>query len=228
MEGGGLSDRVHGHVLNSFFAELDGVQSRGNVLVIAATNRLDVLDPALVRPGRLGDEKIEIPRPNIAATRSIFARHLKLEVPYAQNGHGGDLAATREELIERAVSHIFAPNTASALATLTFRDGRQRAVHPADLVSGAVIAGICRVAVERACHRERDTDQCGVRLDDLLTAIDDEFRSTARQLTLGNCHNYLSGLPQDMGVVRVEQAQRRIERPYRYVTLSDFAAEAAP
>ncbi len=227
-EGGGLSDRVHDHVLNSFFAELDGLQSRGNVLVIAATNRLDVLDPALVRPGRLGDERIEIPRPNMAAARSIFARHLKADVPYAQNGHGANLAATRDEIIERAVSHIFAPQSAATLATITFRDGRQRPIQPDDLVSGAVIAGVCRAAVERACHRERETGEHGVRLEDVLAALDDEFCSTARQLTPGNCHRYLGGLPQDMGVARVEQAPRRIDRPYRYVMLSDFLSEGPP
>jgi proteasome-associated ATPase len=209
--------RVHDNVLTALIAELDGLIGRGNIIVVAATNRRESLDPALVRPGRLGDLVIEVPRPNRRAARDIFARHLVPELPYARNGHGDDLEATRLEIIETAVSRIFAPNGDAELATITFRDGTRRPVRMPDLINGAMIANIAGEAVERACCREQETGAAGVTFEDVEMAIVTEFENASRVLTPANCRSHLTGLPYDMDVVNVQPVERKVNRPARYL-----------
>jgi proteasome-associated ATPase len=209
--------RVHDNVLTAFLAELDGLEGRGNILVVGATNRREVLDPALLRQGRLGDLMLEVPRPNRRAAADIFGKHLPPDIPYAQNGHGSNAPATRAEFIESAVARVYSPNGDSELATLTFRDGKRQVVRAADLISGAVIAGIARRATERACLREVQTGQEGLRLEDLFLAIRQEFESAASVLSPANCRHHLSGLPQDSDIVKVEPVTRKVARPERYL-----------
>jgi proteasome-associated ATPase len=196
-------------------AELDGLESRGNILVIASTNRRDVLDPGLLRPGRLGDVIIEVPRPNMKAASEIFAKHLPEDVPYAENGCGAGEA--RQFIIDSAVSRIYAPNGDSELAQITFRDGKQRKVKAGDLMNGASIANISRVALERACLRDIEAGSPGLRLEDILHAIADEFEAMAKTLTPANCRNHLQDLPQDIDAVRVEPVRKKVPRSHRYI-----------
>jgi proteasome-associated ATPase len=210
--------RVDDRVLTAFMTELDGLEARGNILVVAATNRRDAIDPALLRPGRLGDLVLEVPRPNLNAARSIFAKHLSEEIPYL--GDAGGPGALRREMIEAAVARIYSPNGEGHLSSLTFRDGKQRAVRASDLISGATIANIARVAVERACLREIETREVGVRWSDLLEATAEELESAARALTPANCHRHLADLPQDVDVVRVERVNRRVSRPHHYLNVA--------
>jgi len=209
--------RVHDNVLTAFIAELDGLVGRGDILVIGATNRREAIDPSLLRPGRLGDLVLEVPRPNRQAARDIFAKHLPADIPYARNGHGEDWAATREEILDATVSTIYSPNGEGELATITFRDGKRRAVRAADLASGAVFANIARSAIERACHREVQTGDGGVAWNDVSSAITEEFTGAARVLCPANCRLHLSGLPQDVDVVSVEPVARKTNRPQRYL-----------
>ncbi len=205
---GGLS-RVDDRVLGAFITELDGLAGRGNIVVVAASNRCSMLDPALLRPGRLGDLILQIPRPKRNAAYEIFSRHLPLAAPYARNGHGADWATTREEILQTALSRLYAPNADNALATLVFRDGKRRAVHAADLISGAMIANIANGALERACYRHVETGEEGLRFEDVARAIDEELDAAARILTPSNCRLHLTDLPQDVDVVSVELAPRR-------------------
>lgn len=209
--------RVDDRVLTAFMAELDGLESRGNVMVVASTNRRDVLDPGLTRPGRLGDAVIHVPPPGRKAARAILGKHLRPSIPYAHNGHGADEAATREEILDAAVARLYAPNGESDLAVMMFRDGRQRTVKARDLVSGAVIAKIALSAVERACLREAGSGEPGVRLDDVVWAMETELTGAARVLTPANCRAYLADLPQDVDVVSVQPVERKVPRPERYV-----------
>ena len=212
--------RVDDRVLTALMAELDGLESRGNILVVGATNRRDALDPALLRPGRMGDIIIEVPRPNRAAAFDIFSKYLREDIPYARDGHGADAAATREVIISAAVSRIYSPNGEADLARLTFRDGKTRTVKPSDLVSGAVITKIAQVAIERACMREVETGEAGVTVGDLLCAVTEELASACSALTPANCRKHLDGLPQDVDVVSVEPLTKKAARPHRFLVLT--------
>lgn len=205
------AQHVAGRVLESFMTELDGLQSRGNILVVAATNRRDALDPALLRPGRLGDLVLEVPRPAMAAGRAILERYFPVAAPYRSAGEGG-----RGDLIDVAISRLYAPNGLGEVAALTFRDGTRRAIHARDLVSGAMLAGIARTAVERACVRELETGEAGIAEHDVLDAIGDAVSTAVAALTPANCHTHLDDLPQDLAVARLDTLLRRQRRPQRF------------
>jgi proteasome-associated ATPase len=196
--------RLDDRILNAFMAELDGFEARGNVLVVAATNRLELLDPALERPGRLGDLIIEVPRPDRKAARDILSKHIGGSVPLADSGD-----SVREGLLDAAASRMFSPNGGGELAVVTFRDGRQRKLTARDLVSGAHIANVARTALERAALREADTGESGLSVEDVLTAIDEEFQKAVRVLSPANCRLYLKGLPDGVDVVRIEPVLER-------------------
>jgi len=210
--------RVDDRVMAAFIAELQGLESRGNILVVSASNRRDAIDPALLRPGRLGDLILEVRRPNMKAAADILGKHLHPDIPYAGNGNGHEAAALRQEAIQSAVARIYSANGESDLATLVFRDGARRVVKAHDLISGAVIANIARAATEQACVRETKTGAAGVRAEDLLSAVADEFECAAGALTPANCRKYLSDLPHDKDVVSVEPVVRKVKRPHQYVT----------
>ena len=216
MSRGRANAHIDDRVQTALMAELDGLTGRGNIIVVAATNRRDAIDPALLRPGRLGDLVLEVPRPNMKAGQDIFSKYLGPDIPYARNGHGDDATAAREEILSAAVSHIYAPNADNEVATIQFRDGKRRVLRAADLVSGAIIANIVNVAVERACMREIETNESGLRVEDIVTALADEFRTAAHALTPANCRLHLSGLPQDMDVVSIEPVARKVKQPLRY------------
>jgi proteasome-associated ATPase len=205
------------NVLMAFCAELDGLEARHDILVVGATNRRDVLDPALARPGRMGDLQLRVPRPNPIAARDILSKHLPANIPYARNGHGDDFAATREEILDTVVSRIFAPNADNALATITFRDGNHKTVRAGDMISGALLANMARIALERACQREVSSGKSGLEVRDLEEALCLEFDSVAKLLTPRNCRHHLDDLPQDMDVVKIEPAAGRGRRAHRYL-----------
>jgi SpoVK/Ycf46/Vps4 family AAA+-type ATPase len=210
---GGAYSRVHDNVLTAFLAELDGLAERGDILVVAATNRPEDLDPALARAGRLGDLRITVPRPNRRAAQAILAKHLPAELHYTVNGSGADSDAARHEIIENATSKMFAANGETELANLTFRDGQRRTIRMPDLINGAVIASIARSAVERACLRKIQTGERGVRWEDVSLEITTHFQREVASLTPSNCRSYLTGLPYDLDVVNVEPIVRRVKRP---------------
>ena len=205
---------IDDRMLNAFMAELNGLEERGNIVILSATNRRDALDPALVRPGRLGDLVLYFPQPNRQASRAILSRHMPADIPYAANGEGP--AAAREALLDLAVGQIFAQNGDTELANLTLRDGKQRLVRAADLVSGAQLEAIAQATIERACVREAEGGPAGVTTADINAAISDFFLVTPRALTPRNARNYLRGLPQDVDVVRVDLVERKVNHPHRY------------
>ncbi|MEE8141582.1 MAG: AAA family ATPase [Planctomycetota bacterium] len=210
--------RVDDRVLLAFAAELDGFHSRGNVLVVAATNRPDALDPALIRAGRLGDRIIQIPRPDRRAALEIFHKHLPEELPYVDNGSGSQDA--RQQVLEAAVSQIYSPNGASGLAVITFADNSRRTITTRDLMSGATIASIAEQARELAGWREAHTGQAGICLADVLTASHRVFTEAARVLSKFNCRQYIPDIPQDVAIASVERISDKVSHPYRFLVTS--------
>jgi len=211
---GESTNRIDDRMLNAFMAELNGLEERGNIVILAATNRRDALDPALVRPGRLGDLVLYFPQPNSKAARAILGRHLPADIPYASNGEGP--AAAREALLDQAVAQLFTQNADTELANLTLRDGKRRMVRAADLVSGAQLESIAQSAIERACAREAEGGPGGVSTADMNAAISDFFVVAPRALTPRNARNYLRDLPQDVDVVRVDLVEHKVSHPHRY------------
>jgi proteasome-associated ATPase len=213
----GSLHQVDKSVLTSFMAELDGLVDRGNVFVVAATNRRDALDPALLRNKRLGDLVFEIRRPTMSGARAILDRHFCKSAPYTTEIETADV---RRDIIDTAVSQLYAPNGAGEIAAITFRDGTRRSVLPRDLVSGAMLAGIARGATFRATVREAECGDVGIRRSDVLEAIVDELTSAVSALTPYNCHIHLSGLPQDLAAVRVEPTVHTPQRPHRFLSIA--------
>ncbi len=207
---GGSFTRTDDRILNALMTELDGLESRGNVLVVAATNRRESLDPALLRPGRLGDLELEVPRPAMGAAREIFGKYLPPQLRY---GSGN----VRQAVIDAAVSLIYAPNADNALATLTLRDGKQRVVRAADLMSGASIAKIAGDAAERVALRRIEGGDPAVHVEDLQAAAAGELERLARALTPMSCRSHLTDLPHDVDVVRVDPL-RRAAPAHRYIS----------
>jgi proteasome-associated ATPase len=193
--GSGAPDRI----LATLLSQLDGVQAITNLIVVGATNRADVLDPGLIRPGRLGDIKIRIPAPNRAAAQAILGRYLE-GLPVE-----GDARALAQALLSRLYSER---GEYAELATVTLRDGRKVTVRGRDLVSGAVLENVVRVAAEVAADREARTGAAGVTEDDLAQALDRELRGAAVLLTPANVRGHVSRLPGDVDPVAVEVLQR--------------------
>jgi proteasome-associated ATPase len=214
-ERGRSAHQIDDRVANAFMAELNGLEDRGNILVVTATNRLDALDSALTRPGRLGDLMLRIPRPGRQAARQIFEKHFPCAIPYAAGGRAP--ADARRDAIDTAVSLIFASNGDGELAQIMFRDGKRRAVRAGDLINGAEIASIAQAATESACAREARGGEGGVRAADVADAVGGFFGSAARALTPRNCRNYLDDVPQDVDIVRVDPVVRKVGQPYRYI-----------
>ena len=211
---GGSFQRVDDRVVDTLAIEMNGMQSRGNVLVLAATNRIDILDPALIRPGRFGDAPIKVGRPNRSAARAILSKYLRDNMPFS-NGNGSNSAA-REEILESTLSRLYSPNGDGDVASLTFRDGRRQTVRMSELLSGAVLAKLAHAAARRALLREIATGERGIHLSDVLVAIADEIETWARILTPANCRRYLDNLPQDVDVVSVEPIKRKPENVHRF------------
>lgn len=193
--GGTAPDRI----LSTFLAQLDGIRQVSNLIVLGATNRADVLDAGLLRPGRLGDVKIRIPGPNRQAARSILRSYLGA-VPVAGELH---------VLVEALLSRLYSPQGEHAeLARVTLRDGRKLPVGGRDLVSGAMLENVVRVAAEEAADREVRTGKAGVQEGDLATALERELRGAVGVLGPQNVRTYVSRLPQDVDPIAVEPIGR--------------------
>jgi proteasome-associated ATPase len=193
--GSGAPDRI----LATLLAQLDGVQGITNLIVIGATNRADILDPGLIRPGRLGDVKIRVPAPNRAASQAILGRYLD----------GLPLAGDASVLVQAILGRLYAERGEYAeLAMVILRDGRKVPLRGRDLVSGAMLENVVRVAAETAADREARGGAVGVTEDDLALALDRELRGVAGLLTPGNVRGYVTRLPADVDPVAVDRTQQ--------------------
>jgi SpoVK/Ycf46/Vps4 family AAA+-type ATPase len=181
---------------------------------MAATNRADSLDPAMIRAGRLGDLILEIPPPNRKGAHAVLGCYLPADIPYA-SGHAGQ-ASAREELLQFAVGQLFAENGDTELAHLTLRDGKRRLIRAADLLNGASLQSIALSALERAVLRDDEGGPAGVCAADISAAISYFLVAAPRALTPRNARNYIQDLPQDVDVTSVDIVERRVKRPYLY------------
>ncbi|WP_202410762.1 proteasome ATPase [Brevibacterium rongguiense] len=177
--GTGKSSDVETTIVPQLLAEIDGVERLDNVIVIGASNREDLIDPAILRPGRL-DVKIRIERPDAAAAVDIFSKYLTPELPLHPSvlaGSDGPEARQRavESLIERCVERMFEPSAANEFVELTYADGGRELLHFADFASGAMIANVVDRAKKHAIKSLLSTGERGIRWEHLDQAIGEEF-----------------------------------------------------
>ena len=198
--------------LAALLAEIDGFSQRQGIAIIAATNRKDLVDPALLE--RLSDVELEVRRPDMRGARAIFGIHLPPSLPYHSNGAAPE--ETRSAMIETAVSHLYSPNADNELCVVRFRDGKTRTVGARELASGRTFEQICRSARRSAFLRDVRGGDSGMRVADIESAVSEAMHRLASTLTPRNAHAHLSDLPQDVDVVSVEPITRRVAA-HRYI-----------
>ena len=176
--GSGVSSDVESTIVPQLLSELDGVETLKNVIVIGASNREDLIDPAILRPGRL-DVKIKIERPNREAAKQIFRIYLSGDIPYSEEElaeNGGDRAAMREGLVAEVVERMYEESDANRFLEVTYANGDSEVLFFRDFASGAMIENIVRRAKKYAIKREIAGHASGLTSEDLVTAIRQEFR----------------------------------------------------
>ena len=176
--GTGISSDVESTIVPQLLSELDGVEALKNVIVIGASNREDLIDPAILRPGRL-DVKIKIERPNEEAARQIFGIYLDSHVPFDAEelaATGGDREVMRQNMIAAVVKAMYATTVDNRFLEVTYANGDKEVLFFKDFSSGAMIENVVRRAKKEAIKREIAHGTRGVRSTDLVAAIDQEFR----------------------------------------------------
>ncbi|MBT1001779.1 proteasome ATPase [Paenarthrobacter sp. DKR-5] len=176
--GTGVSSDVETTIVPQLLSEIDGVERLDNVIVIGASNREDMIDPAILRPGRL-DVKIKIQRPDAEAAGEIFAKYVTTQLPLHANDlaeHGGDPQQTVEAMIRRTVEAMYATEKANEYLEVTYANGDTEMLYFKDFNSGAVIQNVVDRAKKYAIKDLLTTSQKGLRIDHLLRAVVDEFR----------------------------------------------------
>jgi proteasome-associated ATPase len=177
--GTGISSDMESTIVPQLLAEIDGVEGLRNVIVIGATNREDLIDPAILRPGRL-DVKIKIERPDADAAHQIFARYLTNELPISQadidNLGDGDVQKAVQEMVNQAVAEMYATTDVNRFLEVTYQNGEKEIMYFKDFSSGAMIENIVRRAKKLAIKRLIDTGLKGICLQDLVDSIHQEFK----------------------------------------------------
>jgi proteasome-associated ATPase len=177
--GTGISSDMESTIVPQLLAEIDGVEGLRNVIVIGATNREDLIDPAILRPGRL-DVKIKIERPDADAAHQIFARYLTNELPISQtdidNLGGGDAQKAVQEMVNQAVVEMYATTDVNRFLEVTYQNGEKEIMYFKDFSSGAMIENIVRRAKKLAIKRLIDSGLKGICLQDLVDSIHQEFK----------------------------------------------------
>jgi proteasome-associated ATPase len=177
--GTGISSDMESTIVPQLLAEIDGVESLRDVIVIGATNREDLIDPAILRPGRL-DVKIKIERPDADAAAQIFQRYLHSKLPIDEASirdlGGGDRAKAITVMIEETVADMYAVHDENRFLEVTYQGGDKEVLYFKDFASGAMIENVVRRAKKLAVKREIADNGRGLRADDLIQSIRQEYR----------------------------------------------------
>jgi len=175
--GSGVSSDVETTIVPQLLSEIDGVEGLENVIVIGASNREDMIDPAILRPGRL-DVKIKIERPDAEAARDIFSKYLTPSLPIHTEDlaeFAGDPKATIEAMIQHTVERMYEETEDNRFLEVTYANGDKEVLYFRDFNSGAMIQNIVDRSKKAAIKSVLETDQPGLRVQHLLDAIVDEF-----------------------------------------------------
>ena len=175
--GTGVSSDVETTVVPQLLSEIDGVEGLENVIVIGASNREDMIDPAILRPGRL-DVKIKIERPDAEAAQDIFSKYLTTNLPVNSDDldeFGGDRVACIKAMIEKVVDRMYAEIDDNRFLEVTYANGDKEVMYFKDFNSGAMIQNVVDRAKKNAIKAVLETGQRGLRIQHLLDSIVDEF-----------------------------------------------------
>ena len=177
--GTGISSDMESTIVPQLLAEIDGVETLKDVIVIGASNREDLIDPAILRPGRL-DVKIRIERPNEAAATQIFSRYLAPDLPLdaeeVRTLGGGDPAKATQAMIESTVAEMYRDDEENRFLEVTYQNGDKEVLYYRDFSSGAMIENIVRRAKKLAIKRAIAGEGRGIRTQDLLESIRQEYK----------------------------------------------------
>jgi proteasome-associated ATPase len=174
--GTGISSDVETTIVPQLLAEIDGVEGLKNVIVIGASNRQDLIDPAILRPGRL-DVKIKIERPDRGSAADIFAKYLTADIPFAESEtRGTDVPSAITSMIATTVEAMYALSEENRFLEVTYANGDKEVLYFKDFSSGAMIESVVRRAKKLALKRYIGGGQKGIMVDDLLNAVREEFK----------------------------------------------------
>ncbi|WP_418276996.1 proteasome ATPase [Isoptericola jiangsuensis] len=176
--GTGLSSDVETTIVPQLLAEIDGVERLDNVIVIGASNREDMIDPAILRPGRL-DVKIKIERPDAEGAKEIFAKYLTADLPIHADDlaeHGGNRRSVVEAMIRSVVERMYAQDDDNQFLEVTYASGDKEVLYFKDFNSGAMIQNVVDRAKKSAIKDFLSSGNRGIRVEHLLTACVDEFQ----------------------------------------------------
>jgi proteasome-associated ATPase len=176
--GSGVSSDVENTIVPQLLAEIDGVEGLENVIVIGASNREDMIDPAILRPGRL-DVKIKIERPDAEAAKDIFSKYLKSSLPLHPDDvkeHGSSVESTVDAMIQAVVERMYTETEENRFLEVTYANGDKEVLYFKDFNSGAMIQNIVDRAKKMAIKDFLDHGQRGLRVTHLLAACVDEFK----------------------------------------------------
>ncbi|MHB1599649.1 MAG: proteasome ATPase [Acidimicrobiales bacterium] len=177
--GTGISSDMESTIVPQLLAEIDGVEALRDVIVIGASNREDLIDPAILRPGRL-DVKIKIERPDEVAAQQIFARYLTARLPLdagdVASFGGGDPEKAVQAIIERTVAEMYRVDDDNRFLEVTYQNGDKEILYFKDFSSGAMIENIVRRAKKLAIKRRLAGEGRGIRLDDMIESIKQEYK----------------------------------------------------
>ncbi|MEZ5203982.1 MAG: proteasome ATPase [Acidimicrobiales bacterium] len=177
--GSGISSDMESTIVPQLLAEIDGVETLKNVIVIGASNREDLIDPAILRPGRL-DVKIKIERPDEASAAQIFGRYLTSDLPLSASEvreiGGGDPDKCVRAMIERTVDEMYRTDEENQFLEVTYQNGDKEVMYFKDFASGAMIENIVRRAKKLAIKRLIGGGEKGIAVDDLIASIHQEYK----------------------------------------------------
>jgi proteasome-associated ATPase len=176
--GSGISSDVETTIVPQLLAEIDGVEHLRNVIVVGASNRQDLIDPAILRPGRL-DVKVKIERPDAVAAVDIFNKYLTADLPIHESElsqHGGDTQAAIDRMIAAAVDEMYNLEEENRFLEVTYANGDKEVLYFKDFSSGAMIESVVRRAKKLALKRYIQTSAKGINLEDVLNAVREEFK----------------------------------------------------
>src|SRR5438270_2680221 len=177
--GSGISSDIESTIVPQFLSEIDGVERLRNVIVIGASNRQDLIDPAVLRAGRL-DVKIKISRPDAVAAREIFSKYVIMDLPFAveevKRLGEGDRRKAIDVMIDRTVEEMYRDDEDNRFLEVTYQNGDKEILYFKDFSSGAMVENIVRRAKELALKRPIAGEGKGIRTEDLLASIKQEYK----------------------------------------------------